>query len=33
LFTDVEMRHAAKPQVGKEELVEFKVTCTIREAK
>ncbi|MCX5768874.1 MAG: PilN domain-containing protein [Candidatus Hydrogenedentes bacterium] len=33
MFADVEMRHAAKPQPGKEELVEFKVTCTIHEAK
>ena len=32
MFADVEMRHAAKPQPGKEELVEFKVTCAIREA-
>lgn len=32
VFADVEMRHAAKPQPGKEELVEFKVTCTVREA-
>ncbi len=30
MFTDVEMRHAAKPQVGKDEIVEFKVTCGIR---
>ena len=31
LFDNVEIKHGVKPRVGGQELVEFKVTCTVRE--